>query len=112
MTTPVSPQAQVEKTYNAAADHYDLPALSFWDRFGRRTIERLPIAAGTDVLDACCGMGGSALPAAERVGSSGHVVAVDLAQNLLHKGNKRAVGRKDVRAGRRHILGGRPPGGP
>jgi ubiquinone/menaquinone biosynthesis C-methylase UbiE len=85
MTTPVSPQVQLEKTYNAAADHYDLPALSFWDRFGRRTIERLPIAVGMNVLDVCCGMGGSALPAAERVGSSGHVVAVDLAQNLLHK---------------------------
>jgi ubiquinone/menaquinone biosynthesis C-methylase UbiE len=93
MTTPVSPQVQLEKTYNAAADHYDFPALSFWDRFGRRTIERLPITAGMDVLDVCCGMGGSALPAAERVGPSGHVVAVDLAQNLLHKGNKRAVER-------------------
>jgi ubiquinone/menaquinone biosynthesis C-methylase UbiE len=83
----------LEKTYNAAADHYDRPALSFWDRFGRRTIERLPIVAGMHVLDVCCGMGGSALPAAERVGSSGRVVAVDLAQNLLHKGNKRAAER-------------------
>src|SRR5580704_7951283 len=93
MSSPISPQVQLEKTYNAAADHYDFPALSFWDRFGRRTIERLPITAGMDVLDVCCGMGGSALPAAERVGPSGHVVAVDLAQNLLHKGNKRAVER-------------------
>jgi len=28
-------------TYNAAADFFDDPANSFWDRFGRRTIERL-----------------------------------------------------------------------
>jgi ubiquinone/menaquinone biosynthesis C-methylase UbiE len=90
MAAPISPQVQLEKTYNAAADHYDHPALSFWDRFGRRTIERLPITPGMNVLDVCCGMGGSALPAAERVGSSGHVVAVDLAQNLLNKGIKRA----------------------
>jgi ubiquinone/menaquinone biosynthesis C-methylase UbiE len=93
MATPISPQIQLEKTYNAAADHYDHLALSFWDRFGRRTIERLPIAPGMRVLDVCCGMGGSALPAAERVGSSGHVVAVDLAQNLLNEGIKRAAER-------------------
>jgi ubiquinone/menaquinone biosynthesis C-methylase UbiE len=93
MAAPISPQVQLEKAYNAAADHYDHPALSFWNRFGRRTIERLPIAPGMNVLDVCCGMGGSALPAAERVGSSGHVVAVDLAQNLLNKGIIRAAER-------------------
>jgi ubiquinone/menaquinone biosynthesis C-methylase UbiE len=46
-----------------------------------------------NVLDVCCGMGSSALPAAKRVGPSGHVVAVDLAQNLLNKGAKRAAAR-------------------
>ena len=93
MATLISPQVQLEKTYNAAADHYDHPALSFWDRFGRRTIERSPIVPGMNVLDVCCGMGSSALPAAKRVGPSGHVVAVDLAQNLLNKGVKRAAER-------------------
>jgi len=93
MAESISPQVQLEKTYNAAADHYDHPALSFWDRFGRRTVERLSLAPGMDVLDVCCGMGSSALPAAERVGPSGHVVAVDLAQNLLDKGSRRAAGR-------------------
>ena len=93
MANTISPQEQLEKTYNAAADHYDHPALSFWDRFGRRTVERLPLAPGMEVLNVCCGMGGSALPAAERVEPSGHVVAVDLAQNLLDKGARRAVER-------------------
>jgi len=37
--------------------------------------------------------GGSALPAAERVGPRGQVVAVDLAQNFLDKGARRAVER-------------------
>ena len=64
MATTISPQEQLEKTYNAAADHYDHPALSFWDRFGRRTVERLALAPGMEVLDVCRGMGGSALPAA------------------------------------------------
>jgi ubiquinone/menaquinone biosynthesis C-methylase UbiE len=61
MANTISPQGQLEKTYNAAADYYDHPALSFWDRFGRRTVERLPLAPGMEVLDVYCGMGGSAL---------------------------------------------------
>jgi ubiquinone/menaquinone biosynthesis C-methylase UbiE len=90
MTAPVPPQIQLEKTYNAAADHYDHPALSFWDRFGRRTVERLSLVSGLEVLDVCCGIGGSALPAAQKVGPTGKVIAIDLAQNLLNKGIKRA----------------------
>jgi ubiquinone/menaquinone biosynthesis C-methylase UbiE len=90
MTAPIPPQIQLEKTYNAAADHYDHPALFFWDRFGARTVERMPLVPGMQVLDVCCGIGGSALPAAQRVGPTGKVIAVDLAQNLLNKGIKRA----------------------
>lgn len=80
-------------TYDAASDTYDHPALSFWDRFGRRTVERLDIAPGARVLDVCCGSGASAIPAAERVGSSGHVVAVDLSERLLALGREKAARR-------------------
>jgi hypothetical protein len=31
-----SPQSRAAAAYNAAADCYDAPALSFWERFGRR----------------------------------------------------------------------------
>lgn len=41
-------------TYGAAADHYGLPALSFWDRFGAATVTRLRLAPGHRVLDLCC----------------------------------------------------------
>jgi SAM-dependent methyltransferase len=85
------PQVELEKTYNAAADHYDHPAVSFWDRYGRRTVDRLPLISGMAVLDVCCGMGASAIPAAERVGPAGHVIAVDLAEKLLNKGAQRAA---------------------
>jgi hypothetical protein len=43
---PIPPQVQLEKTCNAAADHYCHPALSFRDRFGKRTVERLPLTLG------------------------------------------------------------------
>ncbi|MDE2573600.1 MAG: class I SAM-dependent methyltransferase [bacterium] len=71
-------------TYNAAADFFDAAPLSFWDRIGRRTVERISLKRGACVLDACCGAGASAIPAAEGVGAGGRVLGVDLAENLLH----------------------------
>jgi ubiquinone/menaquinone biosynthesis C-methylase UbiE len=70
-------------TYGAAADHYGLASLGFWDRFGSATVSRLPLAAGDAVLDLCCGAGASALPAARAVGPAGHVLGVDVAGPLL-----------------------------
>jgi hypothetical protein len=35
------PQVELEKTYNAAADHYDHPAVSFCDRYGAGLSARL-----------------------------------------------------------------------
>jgi SAM-dependent methyltransferase len=91
MATSPRPQLELEKTYNAAADHYDHPAVSFWDCYGRRTVDRLPLTSGMAIVDVCCGMGASAIPAAERVGPAGHVIAVDLAEKLLNKASRRAA---------------------
>jgi hypothetical protein len=76
-------RTRAARTYNAAADFYDDPANSFWERFGRSTIERLQLRRGATVLDVCCGSGASALPAATIVGPSGSVVGVDLAERLF-----------------------------
>src|SRR5436853_5506468 len=83
MATPDDAKTKAAVTYNAAADFYDDPANSFWDRFGRETIERLRLPLGARVLDACCGAGASAIPAAEKVGPQGFVLGIDLAQDLL-----------------------------
>jgi SAM-dependent methyltransferase len=80
-------------TYDAAADAYDHPANSFWTRFGARTVARLALAPGARVLDACCGSGASALPAAEAVGAGGVVIGVDLAENLLALARQKARAR-------------------
>lgn len=91
------------QTYDAAAESFDDPALSFWDRFGRATVDRLELRPGAVVLDACCGTGASAFPAAERVGPSGKVVAVDLADSLLQlaraKAARRGIGQLELRHG-------------
>lgn len=70
-------------TYNAAADYFDHPVSSFWHCFGRKTVEQLSLKAGDRVLDVCSGSGGSAIPAAQLVGATGQVIAVDLAEQLI-----------------------------
>jgi ubiquinone/menaquinone biosynthesis C-methylase UbiE len=79
------------RTYGAAADHYTLASLSFWDRFGAATVSRLPLAAGQTVLDLCCGAGASAIPAARAVGPAGRVLGIDVAEPLLEIARDRAA---------------------
>ena len=82
-------------TYGAAADHYGVAALGFWDRFGAATVRRLGLAAGDRVLDLCCGAGASAIVAAHVVGAAGRVLGVDVAVPLLDLARARAV-REDL----------------
>jgi 2-polyprenyl-3-methyl-5-hydroxy-6-metoxy-1,4-benzoquinol methylase len=79
--------------YNAAADHFDEEALSLWAKYGRRTVDRLALPAGAFVLDVGCGTGASAIPAAEKVGPKGKVIAVDLAERLLEIARRKAATR-------------------
>jgi ubiquinone/menaquinone biosynthesis C-methylase UbiE len=83
-------RARAVATYNAAADSYDNAANSFWDRFGRRTIERLDLERGAEVLDVCCGSGASAIPAAQAVGPEGSVLGIDLAERLVEAARAKA----------------------
>lgn len=90
-------------TYGATADHFNDAALSFWDRFGSGTVNRLNLHRGERVLDACCGTGASALPAAQRVGEEGSVVGVDLSENALAlaraKARRLGLGNVEFRVG-------------
>jgi ubiquinone/menaquinone biosynthesis C-methylase UbiE len=90
---PDEAQRRAAFAYNAAADLYDASPLSFWNYFGRRTIELLSLPIGSRVLDVCCGAGASALPAAEAVGSTGKVIGIDIAQKLLDLARTKAAQR-------------------
>ena len=78
---------------DAAEDHRDDVPLAFWDRAGRRTIGRLALAPGATVLDVGCGIGATALPAAERVGPLGRVLGIELCEQLLGRASAQAVAR-------------------
>ncbi len=75
MTDLNEAQTKAAATYNAAADLFDHPINTFWDRFGRNTINRLGLKPGSLVLDVCSGSGASALPAAEKVELPGKLLA-------------------------------------
>jgi ubiquinone/menaquinone biosynthesis C-methylase UbiE len=85
-----TPLRRAERTYSAAADHFDVPAVGFWDRVGTDVVQRLNLTGGQSVVDLCCGMGASALPAARAVGPTGRVLGIDIAEPLLVKGRRRA----------------------
>ena len=70
-------------TYEAAAKDYEQASARYWAFMGKRTVDRLNLQTGAWVLDVPCGPGSSALPAAEAVGPEGHVVAVDLAPQMI-----------------------------
>ncbi len=80
-------------TYEATATHFDAPALSFWDRFGTRTVDRARVGPGDRVLDACCGTGASAIPAALAAGPTGTVLGIDLSEPALALGRAKAAAR-------------------
>lgn len=84
-------KAKAAATYDAAADHFDDEPLSFWERIGRRTVARLGLPAGANVLDVGCGTGASALPAAQAVGPDGFVLGVDLSARLLDRARTKAM---------------------
>ncbi|MGK0657977.1 class I SAM-dependent methyltransferase, partial [Methylococcus sp. S2T] len=83
-------RARAAAAYNAAADLFDHPANTVWDRFGQATIDRLNLRPGQPVLDVCCGSGASALPAAAAVGATGRVLGGELADNLLARARTKA----------------------
>jgi methyltransferase type 11 len=82
----------VDNVFDAAArDFADLAPL-LWDRVGAAVVNTVPPEDGTRVLDACCGVGSAALPAAELVGSTGRVDAIDLSTPLIEVLQNRLAG--------------------
>ncbi|WP_300008456.1 class I SAM-dependent methyltransferase [Pseudonocardia sp.] len=82
----------VGAVFDASAAGFAVWTPLLWDPVGAATVEVVGPRPGERVLDACCGAGAAALPAARAVGPGGHVDAVDLAGALVDAGRDRAPG--------------------
>ncbi len=69
---------QVRAMFDRLAETYDAGPGCF-AHFGQRLVERIGVEPGMRVLDVATGRGAALLPAAERVGSTGLAVGIDLA---------------------------------
>ena len=84
-------------SFDAAALDARRLAPLLWDPVAAATLDRSRPAAGERVLDACCGTGPSALPAARAVGQGGVVDAVDLAASATELLGQAAAGLPQLR---------------
>lgn len=69
-------------TYDEAVAEYEDASSEFWRHLSDHTVKLLDLQPGERVLDVPCGTGHAAIPAAEQVGPSGHVVALDVSARM------------------------------
>jgi ubiquinone/menaquinone biosynthesis C-methylase UbiE len=85
--------SHLQAFYDAVNDAYDDWSSGIHRRLAARLIEIASPLPGERVLDVGCGTGLVAHLAAERVGTSGEVFGVDIAQRLLEVAGRRASAR-------------------
>lgn len=73
----------VARVFDRSADTYDQTGVEFFGPVGRHLVDLTAPRHGERVLDLGCGLGASALPAAERVGPDGYVLGLDLAPRMV-----------------------------
>jgi ubiquinone/menaquinone biosynthesis C-methylase UbiE len=56
----------------------DLDGPDYWDYFGGRLIEHAAIFSGAFLLDVGCGTGPSLFPGAQKTGSEGYAIGIDI----------------------------------
>jgi SAM-dependent methyltransferase len=76
--------------FDAAHAGFAVWSSLLWEPIGAATVAEIRPGRGQRVLDACCGSGAAAVPAAAAVGPTGWVDGVDLAPKLLAAGRRRA----------------------
>jgi O-methyltransferase/aklanonic acid methyltransferase len=56
----------------------DMWGMDYWDYFGIKLVERAKVYPGAWLLDVGCGTGPSLFPAAEKVGTLGLAIGIDI----------------------------------
>ncbi|WP_410599350.1 class I SAM-dependent methyltransferase [Amycolatopsis sp. lyj-90] len=72
-----------QRAFDEAAADFAALGRYLWEPIGAATVAAAGLGRGARVLDACCGTGASALPAARVVGPEGVVDALDLSGPMI-----------------------------
>lgn len=77
------PKHRLARLYSTVAPDYEEKGPPIFVHAGKRLIEIAGVAPGHTVLDIATGRGAVLFPAAERVGSQGLVIGIDLAEGMV-----------------------------
>src|SRR4026207_2394101 len=83
----------LQGVFTRSASSYE--RIRYFPIFGQWLVETAQIPKGSQVLDVACGRGAVLFPAAERVGPSGHVIGIDLADGMAHE-TQREIERREL----------------
>ncbi|WP_067857097.1 class I SAM-dependent methyltransferase [Nocardia shimofusensis] len=86
------------RAFDTAGSDFQRLAAHLWDPIGAATVAATAPAPGDRVLDACCGTGASAIPAARLIGPGGHLDAIDLSAPLLAELGRNAADLPQIHA--------------
>jgi ubiquinone/menaquinone biosynthesis C-methylase UbiE len=79
----VATKEMIEELFDGAAERYDREGPRVFEKFGAHLIEWINLQPGMRVLDAATGKGAVLVPAAQRVGANGHVIGIDLSNEMI-----------------------------
>ncbi len=82
-TTHETLKREIVGVYDRAADLYDRVGIKQFTYYSQRLIEKLQIPPNANILDVATGRGALLFAAAEKVGTAGHVLGIDLAPNMV-----------------------------
>ncbi|KZB79726.1 class I SAM-dependent methyltransferase [Amycolatopsis regifaucium] len=74
--------------FDRTAKTYDALGVDFFGAFAKELLDRVGLVPGQRVLDVGCGRGAVLFPAAERVGSGGSVLGIDLSSAMVERTTK------------------------
>ncbi len=78
-------KSNIAALYSRVAPQYGQVGPERFAYVGRRLVERLGIGEGAQVLDVAAGRGANVFPAAEKAGSSGRVIGIDLSEGMVRE---------------------------
>ena len=85
--TPEHAKLMMAGIFNRAAPTYGQVGPGYFDYFGQRLVDQADLKPGMRVLDVATGRGAVLFPAARAVGTSGSVIGIDLAEEMVYGTN-------------------------